>query len=163
MTIDQFDKLLIAIKSINGGMPTWLSLLMGAILSIAGSIIFDVYKNYKYIEEVKTQIENVESRLINYLNFIIDKDDDANIRNLLLLDVNQKIEDLLVKLIELKDSIDRSDKKLNKVLINTIYIKEMVGLTNMKQSSPIHSETNVSVKGKAIEIKNAVNGNEVNS
>src|SRR5699024_2673847 len=154
---------IITLKDLSGDIPTWLSLLIGAILSIAGSIIFDVYKNYKYIEEVKTQIENVESRLINYLNFIIDKDDDAKIRNLLLLDINQKIEDLLVKLIELKDSIDRSDEKLNKVLINTIYIKEMVGSTNMKQSFQIHSETNVSVKEKAIEIKNAVNGNEVNS
>ena len=67
MTDVQFQRLLDAITGIIVDMPTWLSLVVGALLSIAGSIIFDVYKNYKTTKEVKAQIKSVENRLNGYL------------------------------------------------------------------------------------------------
>lgn len=158
MATDQFDELLIAIKSINGGMPTWLSLLIGAGLSIASSVIFDLYKNYKLTGEVKSNIEVVENRLNGYLDFLIPDSVNAYKKNELVLDVNQKIEDTLIQLIELSNSISLNVDQLNNVLINTIYIKQYVELGRLKGSNALPSNLLASTKEKAIEIRSAVNG-----
>ena len=157
MTDVQFQMLLNAIKDISGDMPTWLSLVTGALLSIVGSIIFDAYKNHKTTKEVKAQIIIVENRLIEYLKFLIPKSENAYKKNELVLDVNQKIEDTLIQLINLKYSINASTEGLEKVLINTIYIKQYVALNSLTRSDALSSNMLKSTKEKAIEIRNAVN------
>ena len=156
MTNEQFQMLLDAITGISGDMPTWLSLVIGALLSIVGSIIFDVYKNYKMTKEVKAQIKIVENRLIEYLEFLIPKSENAYKRNELVLDVNQKIEDTLIQLINLKDSISVSTEDLEKVLINTIHIKQYVALNSLTGSVALSSNMLKSTKKNAIQIRDAV-------
>lgn len=157
MTDMQFQRLLDAITDIVVDMPTWLSLVIGALLSIAGSIIFDVYKNYKTTKEVKAQIKSVENRLNGYLDFLIPDNVNAYKKNELVLDVNQKIEDTLIQLIDLSNSINLNVDQLNDVLINTIYIKQYVELSRLKGSNALPSDLLASTKEKAIEIKSAVN------
>lgn len=156
MTESQFEILILALKDLRGDIPTWLSLLFGAMLSILGSIIFDTYKNYKRIEEIKSQITVVENRLVNYLDFLIPDNDNAYKKNELVLDVNQKVEDSLIQLINLKDSINVNTNELNNVLINSIYIKQYVALSELTGSIALTGDMIISTKEKASEIKNIV-------
>lgn len=90
MTETQFEQLINALNNSNNDIPTWLSLIIGATLSIFGSIIFDWYKNYRNRKEILVQIKNVETRLIDYLDFLIPDSEDAYKKYDLVLDVNQK-------------------------------------------------------------------------
>lgn len=160
MTETQFEQLVTVLNNSNNDIPTWLSLIFGAALSIFGSIIFDWYKNYRNRKEILAQIKNVEIRLINYLDRLIPDSENAYIDKDLVLEVNQKIENNLIQLIDLKRSINSNTKYLNKVLINTIYIKQYVSLERLTGNNNLSSNMLSSTKIKAIEIKNAVEKNE---
>lgn len=160
MTETQFEQLITVLNNSNNDIPTWLSLIFGAALSIFGSIIFDWYKNYRNRKEILAQIKNVEIRLINYLDRLIPDSENAYIDKDLVLEVNQKIENNLIQLIDLKRSINSNTKYLNKVLINTIYIKQYVSLERLTGNNNLSSNMLSSTKIKAIKIKNAVEKNE---
>lgn len=156
MTETQFEQLMNVLNNSNNNIPTWLSLIFGAALSIFGSIIFDWYKNCRNRKEILVQIKNVEIRLINYLDFLIPDSENAYRNNDLVLDANQKIENNLIQLIDLKRSININTKYLNKVLINTIYIKQYVSFGRLTRSNELPSDMLIATKSKAIGIKNAV-------
>ena len=156
MTEIQFEQLINVLSNSNNDIPTWISLIIGATLSIFGSIIFDGYKNYKNKKEISVQIKNVELRLIKYLDFLIPDSDNAYKHNDLVLDVNQKIENNLIQLIDLKRSIDINTKHLNEVLINTIQIKQYVMFEHNSGNNHLSYNNLTSTKNRAIEIKDAV-------
>lgn len=160
MTETQFEHLINVLSNSNNDIPTWLSLFLGAALSIWGSITFDWYKNYRNRKEILAQINNVETHLINYLDFLIPDTNYEYKNNDLVLDVNQKIGNSLIHLIDLNRSINNNTKHLNNVLINTIYIKQYVSLDRLSGRNSLSSNMLIATKSKAIEIMNAVEKNE---
>lgn len=160
MTETQFEHLIYVLSNSNKDIPTWLSLFFGAALSIFGSIIFDWYKNCRNRKEILAQIRNVETHLKDYLDFLIPDSADAYKNNDLVLDVNQKIENSLIQLIDLKRSININTKYMNKILINTIYIKQYVSLGRLNGSNALSSQMLSATKIKAKEIMDAVEKNE---
>ncbi|MGH2116567.1 hypothetical protein [Aerococcus sp. L_32] len=126
MTDAQFQRLLDAITGIIVDMPTWLSLILGSLLTILTSIIFSLYESFQNKKFKENQIDSLKMRLNNYLNFLITEKDTALLKKELVLEVACKIEKELESLLSLQNELKLNTDDINKVMINPILIKQYV-------------------------------------
>ena len=126
MTDEQFQVLLGAIAGISGGMPTWLSLILGSLLTILTSIIFSLYESFQNKKFKENQIDSLKMRLNTYLNFLITEKDTSLLKKELVLEVAYKIEKELESLLSLQNELKLNTDDINKVMINPILIKQYV-------------------------------------
>lgn len=126
MIDEQFQQLLDAINDISGGMPTWLSLLIGSLLTIVTSIVFSIYENYQNKKYKKTQVNSLKLRLDTYLKYLIKVDNNALLKRELVLEVASKIERDLEQLLNLQYELKLDTNNLSEVMIYPILIKQYV-------------------------------------